>query len=98
MSLITRLLHRSFVYGMQARMRGVMQPRKPRHRLLRVLLGTVGVALLAALLVVAVVLGGAMLLGALAWRSLRPRRMAASAPALDGEYRVVAPPVLPVSR
>lgn len=73
--------------------RVLREPRKPRHRIARIALGLVGVVLLAALLVVGIVLGGAMILGGLAWRLLRPSRRPvqpmAAGRVLDGVYRVV---------
>lgn len=66
-------------------------PRKPRHPLLRLLLGLVGVALLAVLLVVGVIVGAAMLAGGLLWRLLRQRGkpVATDKRVVDAEYRVV---------
>ena len=66
-------------------------PRKPRHPLLRALLGIVGVVLLAGLLVVGLVVGVAMLTGGLVMRLLRQRGkpVAQDARVVDGEYRVV---------
>ena len=66
-------------------------PRKPRHPLLRALLGVVGVVLLAGLLVVGLFVGVAMLAGGLAMRLLRQRGkpVAQDPRVVDGEYRVV---------
>ncbi len=66
-------------------------PRKPRHPLLRALLGVVGVLLLAVLLVVGVFVGVAMLAGGMLVRLLRQRGkpVAASSRVVDAEYRVV---------
>ncbi|PBJ82942.1 hypothetical protein CMZ84_10470 [Lysobacteraceae bacterium NML93-0399] len=65
-------------------------PRKPRHPLLRIALGLVGVAMLAVLLVAGVFIGAAMILFGIARRLLvrqpAPRR---DAPIVDAEYRVV---------
>lgn len=73
--------------------RALREPRKPRHRIARVALGLVGLVVLAVLLVVGVVLGGAMILGGLAWRLLRAQRRPiepmADGRVLDGVYRVV---------
>lgn len=76
-------------------------PRRPRHPLLRALVGVLGVALLLALLVVGVFVGAAMLLGGALWRALTARR---SAPAwaghggcIDGSYRVVDKAHLPAA-
>lgn len=78
--------------------RVLREPRKPRHRIARVGLGLVGLVLLAALLVVGIVVGGAMILGGLAWRLLRPSRRPVEPMArgrvLDGAYRVVSRPLL----
>lgn len=68
-----------------------MRPAKPRNPLLKLVLGLVGVALLAVLLVFGLFIGLGMLLFAAVRRMLRP---AATAPArvdgaIEGEYRVV---------
>ncbi len=75
-------------------------PRKPRHPLSRLLLGLVGVVLLAMLLVVGVVVGAAMLTGGLLWRLLRRRGKPAVADprVVDAEYRVVSKPGQPLLR
>lgn len=75
-------------------------PRKPRHRVLRVLLTLVGVALLAVLLVFGLVIGTAMLCFALLSRLLRQRGkpVVKDARTLDGEYRVLRKPVLTTGR
>lgn len=74
-------------------LRALFAPRKPRHPLLRIALGVVGVALLAVLVVVGVFVGAAMLLAAAAMRLLRVDRRAparaAQARVVEGEYRVV---------
>lgn len=74
----------------------VREPRKPRHRVLRVVLGMVGLVVLAGLLVVGVAVGAAMIVGSLLWRALRrpARPVAARGRVLDGAYRVVGRPVL----
>lgn len=78
----------------------MFSPRKPRHPLLRVAVGLLGVALLMGLLVVGVVVGGAMLAAGLVRRALLPR----AAPArpvrstIDADYRVVRKPALPLGR
>jgi hypothetical protein len=66
-------------------------PRKPRHPLLRALLGVVGVLLLAGLLVIGLFVGVAMLTGGLVMRLLRQRGrpVAQDARVVDGEHRVV---------
>lgn len=70
--------------------RAMFAPRKPRHPLLRIALGLVGVAMLAVLLVAGVFIGAAMILFGLT------RRLLTRAPAaprdsriVDAEYRVV---------
>ncbi len=74
-------------------LRQLFAPRKPRHPLLRLALGLVGVALLAVLVVVGMFVGAAMLLVAAGMRLLRIGRRkeprAATARVVEGEYRVV---------
>jgi hypothetical protein len=75
-------------------------PRKPRHPLLRLGVGLLGLALLALLLVVGLVVGTAMIAIGLVRRLLRGQASDAR-PArrvVDGEYRVLRKPVLPLSR
>ncbi|NYZ62446.1 hypothetical protein H0E82_06670 [Luteimonas sp. SJ-16] len=79
-------------------------PRKPRHPLLRVLLGLTGIALLAVLLVAGVFIGAAMILFGIARRLLlrgaggtRATR-AVDARFVDAEYRVVRNRDQPVLR
>jgi hypothetical protein len=83
-------------------LRGLFAPRKPRHPLLRVVLGLAGVALLALLVVAGLFVGAAMLLGSAVLRLLRPGAPRAQSPAaqrvVDGEYSVVARSVLPSGR
>lgn len=79
----------------------LLAPRKPRHPLMRVLLGVLGLALLALLLVVGLFVGMAMLVGGLLLRLVRQRgkpvasrrhavdRHAFDQNVVDGEYRVV---------
>ncbi len=77
----------------------MFSPRKPRHPLLRVVVGLIGVALLIVLLVVGVVVGGAMLAVGLARRTLLPGG-ARSQPSrtIDADYRVVRKLALPLGR
>jgi hypothetical protein len=68
--------------------------RKPRHPLLRVFLGLVGIGVLALLVVGGLFVGLAMLLAAAVWRLgaglLRRSRPAGAADdVIDGEYTVV---------
>jgi hypothetical protein len=81
-------------------LRGLFAPRKPRHPLLRLALGLVGVALLAVLVVVGLFVGVAMLLGGALLRLLgtrsAPRASAAATHrVVDGEYRIVGKSALP---
>jgi hypothetical protein len=72
-------------------------PRKPRHRLLRLLLGVLGLALLLVLIAFGVFVGAAMLsAGALLrlW-AVRRKAPARKEAALPGEFRVVSKPALP---
>ena len=72
-------------------LRAVFAPRRPRHPLLRVLFGALGLLLLAALVLVGLVVGSVMLLGGLAWRALRkPRADRVDDGVLEGEFREVA--------
>ena len=66
-------------------------PRKPRHPLMRVLVGLLGLVVLALLLVVGVFVGATMLVGGLLLRLLRQRGkpVAPQARVVDAEYRVV---------
>ena len=68
------------------------RPGKPRNPLLKVLLGVLGLALLAVLVVFGLVIGLGMLLFAAARRVLRPRAVAAPVNApdvIEGEYTLV---------
>ncbi len=81
------------------RARGLFAPRKPRHPLLRLMLGLLGVALLCLLVVVGVFIGAAMIAGGLLFKLLRQRgRPVANPRVVEGEYRVLRKPVLPLSR
>ncbi|MBP3984442.1 hypothetical protein J5837_08365 [Pseudoxanthomonas helianthi] len=82
-----------------ARVRGLFAPRKPRHPLLRLALGLVGVAVLCLLVVVGVFVGAAMIVGGLLFKLLRQRgQPVANSRVVEGEYRVLRKPVLPLSR
>jgi len=83
-----------FSHQFQSRVRAAFEPRKPRHRLLRVALGVLGLAVLAALVVVGAVVGAVMLLGGLAMRLLRGSPRAAGA-VMSAEYRVIDRQQLP---
>lgn len=66
-------------------------PRKPRHPLMRIAVGLMGLALVAVLLVIGVFVGAAMVIGGLLMRLVRPGRTSTPlrADAVDGEFRVV---------
>lgn len=80
----------------QARIRSALGPRKPRPRLLRFALGLVGLAVVVMLVVFGVVVGAAMLAVGLAGKLLarRGKPVARDPRIVDGEYRVVAKPLL----
>lgn len=88
--------HRSFRFG-SARLRDLLQPRKPRHPLLRAGLGLLGLGVLAVLVFFSVFVGVAMLATGLAWKLLRGRstRPAAHGAVMDAEYRVLRRQALP---
>ena len=75
-------------------------PRKPRHPLLRLAFALVGVALLAVLVVVGLFVGAAMLVGGMLLRLVRPRAQPVTRDVrvVEGEYRVVGKPVVPLGR
>jgi hypothetical protein len=76
-------------------------PRRPRHPLLRIALGLLGVALLLALVVVGVFVGAAMLAGGLLWRLWVQRGARAGVRrrehTYEGSYRVVGKARLPLA-
>ncbi|GAB1596600.1 hypothetical protein [Lysobacter claricitrinus] len=74
--------------------RSVIEPRKPRHRLLRVVLALVGLVLLIGLVAAAAVVGTALIVGGIGWRLLRRSPRAQESRVLDGSYRVVPRPLL----
>ena len=80
--------------------RNLFAPRKPRHPLLRIAVGLVGLALLAVLVVIGLFVGVAMLAGGLLLRLLRTRgqpiaRAARDSRVVEAEYRVVGKTALP---
>lgn len=79
------------------RLRDLLQPRKPRHHVMRVVVALLGVVVLAALLVVGLVAGTAMLAIGLVWKLLAPKRVHRKprADVLEGDYRVVGRAALP---
>ncbi|MCO7463661.1 MULTISPECIES: hypothetical protein [Stenotrophomonas] len=82
--------------------RTLFAPRKPRHPLVRVAVGLLGLAILAAMVFVGVFVGAAMILVGLAWKLLASRKPGTARPldpnVVEGEFRVVRKPVLPASR
>jgi len=81
--------------------RTLFAPRKPRHPLVRVAVGLLGLAILAALVFVGVFVGAAMIIAGVAWKLLAQRKQGArpSDPqVVDAEYRVVRKQALPLSR
>lgn len=80
----------------QSRVRNAFEPRKPRHRLLRVVLGLVGLALLAVLVMFGVFVGAAMIAAGLVYRLCRGRKpQVRDTRVVDAEYRVVERATLP---
>lgn len=76
-------------------------PRRPRHPLLRIALGLLGIALLLALVVVGVFVGAAMLAGGVLWRLWVQRGARAGVRRREhtyqGSYRVVDKAQLPLA-
>lgn len=77
-------------------LRWAFAPRKPRHPLLRIAFGLIGLALLVVLLVLGLFVGAAMVAAGLLlklWRQ-RGKPIAADKNVVEGEYRVVGKPLL----
>lgn len=88
---------RTFSFDSQ-RLRHAFAPRKPRHPLLRVVVGLLGLAVLAVLVFFGLFVGAAMLAAGMAYRLLRPRaRTGAQQRVVEGEYQVVRKQALPFS-
>ena len=83
-------------HDFQSRLRATLGPRKPRHRLLRFVLGMAGLALVGVLVLVGVVVGAAMLVARGVYKLLvrRDKPIARDARIVDAEYRVVDKPLL----
>jgi len=96
---MTASAFRSPFQPFQARLRAAYGARKPRNGLLRLVLGVVGLGLLAVLVVVGVMVGAVMLAAGMLYRLVQGRGTLASPPrdarVVDAEYRVVAKPLLP---
>ena len=75
-------------------------PRKPRHRLVRIAIGVLGLCLLLALVFLGVFVGAAMVAVGVLWKVLKSRGkpVATRGDAVDGEYRVVPRQALPSGR
>lgn len=79
--------------------RTLFEPRKPRHPLVRLAVGLAGLAILAVLIFFSVFVGAAMILAGVTWKLLGRKRAAAPRrDVVEGEYRVVRKPALPLSR
>lgn len=75
-------------------------PRKPRHPLLRLAIGLLGLGVLCVLVFFSVFIGAAMIAVGLLYKLLKQRGkpIARDANVVEGEYQVVRKPVLPLSR
>ena len=83
-----------------SRLRSAFAPRKPRHPVLRLAFGLVGVALLCLLVFFSVFVGAAMIIVGVAWKLLSQRGKPVAVRdvhVVEGEFRVVRKPVLPLS-
>ncbi|MEE7546349.1 hypothetical protein HF319_04270 [Xanthomonas sp. Kuri4-1] len=81
--------------------RHLFEPRKPRHPLMRLAAGLAGLAILAVLVFFGLFVGAAMILAGVAWKLLGKsgkRTPAEPVRVVEGEYRVVSKPALPLSR
>ena len=85
----------TFRFDQFARVRQAFAPRKPRHRLLRMVLGLVGLTLLAVLVMFGLFVGAAMIAAGIVYKLWKQRgkpiARGARSRVLDGEYRVVDP-------
>jgi hypothetical protein len=97
-TLLFRLIDLSarFERPLRGAARAVLEPRKPRHRVLRVVLALAGLALLGVFVVAALAVGAVMILGGLGWKLLRraPAAPRSDDRVIDGSYRVVQRPML----
>jgi len=82
------------------RLRQGFAPRKPRHPVLRLLLGLAGLVVLVLLVFFSLFIGAAMIGAGLLYRYWRQRGkpVAGHGRVVEGEYRVLRKPVLPLSR
>jgi hypothetical protein len=87
-----------------SRLQAAFAPRKPRHPLARIAISVLGLGVLAVLVFFSVFVGVAMLSVGLLYRLFSQRgktmpvepQAARDARIVDGEYRVVSKPVLPL--
>ena len=89
------MINRTFQFG---QFRTLFAPRKPRHPLVRVAVGLLGVAILGVMVFVGVFVGAAMIMAGLAWKLLAQRKTPArgvDANVEEGVYRVVRKPAWP---
>jgi len=93
-------LARMFSFVFHRRLHDLLAPRKPRHRALRIVLALFGIALLAVLLSIGLVIGAAMLIVGLLFRRLRRHRkpLDARSRTIESEYRVLRKPALTAGR
>jgi hypothetical protein len=78
---------------------GFGAPRRPRHPMLRLAVGLLGVGVLLALLFVSVFVGVAMLAAGMLLRLWKQRgKPVARARSIDGDFRVVGKAQLPLAR
>ncbi len=78
--------------------RSAFAPRKPRHPLLRLAIGLLGLALLCVLVFFSVFIGAAMIAAGLLYKLFKQRgKPIARGGVVEGEYQVVRKPVLPLS-
>ena len=77
--------------------RNAFAPRKPRHPLLRIAIGVLGLCVVLTLVFVSVFVGVAMLAAGVLVRLLRMRGkpVARDHRIVDGQYRVIGKPALP---
>ncbi|WCE05007.1 hypothetical protein [Pseudoxanthomonas sp. JBR18] len=89
---------RTFSFDSQ-RLRAAFAPRKPRHPLLRLVVGLIGLGVLCVLVFFGLFVGAGMLAAGMAYRMLRPRPRQASQGrrVVEGEYEVVRKQALPLS-
>ena len=81
----------------QSRVRSAFEPRKPRHRLMRFVMGLLGLAMVVVLVMAGLVVGATMLAVGLAYKLLarRGRPAVRDTRIVEAEYHVVDKPRLP---